>query len=179
MKSGRKKGSIPWNKGKTNIYSKETLMKLRLANKEKHYSPLTEFKKGISASPNTQFKKGNKPLAPFIKGQRAWNRGKRGFWTAGKRNWQWKGGISSINEKIKHSIPYSEWRRKVYQRDNYECVVCLTKKNLQPHHIIPFSVDKSQRFDVRNGLTLCKQHHFDKGLGLHKNIPRIRNKKSV
>jgi len=39
-----KKGQVPWNKGKAR--SEETKKKISLANKGKHYSKSTEFKKG-------------------------------------------------------------------------------------------------------------------------------------
>jgi len=41
-----KKKHAPWNKGKLGVYSKEALKKMSLANKGKHLSPATEFKKG-------------------------------------------------------------------------------------------------------------------------------------
>ena len=40
------KGSIPWNKNKSGIYSEEYLKKMSLDKKGKHFSPKTEFKKG-------------------------------------------------------------------------------------------------------------------------------------
>jgi len=40
------KGRIPWNKGKTNVYSEETLNRMSRSKKGKHYSPETELKKG-------------------------------------------------------------------------------------------------------------------------------------
>lgn len=43
-----KKGSIPWNKGKTGVYSEETLKAMRMTKKGRHLSPETEFKKGYT-----------------------------------------------------------------------------------------------------------------------------------
>lgn len=42
-----KKRYIPWNKGKHGIYSEETRKRMGIANKGKHRSPATEFKKGL------------------------------------------------------------------------------------------------------------------------------------
>lgn len=39
-----KKGQIPWNKNKTGIYSKETIRKMSLANKDKKFSKETRRK---------------------------------------------------------------------------------------------------------------------------------------
>lgn len=41
-----RKGLIPWNKGKTGIYSESVLKRMSDAKKGKHISPNTEFKKG-------------------------------------------------------------------------------------------------------------------------------------
>jgi hypothetical protein len=53
--SKSKKGSIPWNKGKTNVYSEETLNKIREARKRqinpmlgKHHSEETKKKIGLT-----------------------------------------------------------------------------------------------------------------------------------
>lgn len=39
-------GNVPWNKGKKNIYSQETLNKMSNSRKGKHYPKLSEAKKG-------------------------------------------------------------------------------------------------------------------------------------
>lgn len=39
-------GNTPWNKGKTGVYSEETLKKMSDSKKGKHFSPETQFKKG-------------------------------------------------------------------------------------------------------------------------------------
>lgn len=61
------------------------------------------------------------------------------------------------------SARYIEWRKSVLSRDNYTCRSCGTKNNLQAHHIIHW-VDsrnnKNIRYDVDNGITLCKECHL-------------------
>jgi hypothetical protein len=52
-KAGRKKGCIPWNKGKKCPWAKNNPQIFK-----KGIHPLTEFKKGQHASPETEFKKG-------------------------------------------------------------------------------------------------------------------------
>jgi hypothetical protein len=56
---------------------------------------------------------------------------------------------------------YKEWRKKVYSRDNFMCQWpgCNQKKKLNAHHIQPWAHHPSLRFEVRNGITLCKAHH--------------------
>jgi hypothetical protein len=92
----------------------------------------------------------------------------------GEKSYRWKGGITSINRRIKSSGAWKDWRKQVFERDNYECVCCGIsglKIELHPHHIIPISIDRTQSFNVNNGLTLCKECHLDKNLGLHVDVP--------
>lgn len=54
---------------------------------------------------------------------------------------------------------YFAWRTKVLNRDHRKCVICGLKKNLEAHHIIPWSKSVKFRFLVANGITLCRRHH--------------------
>ena len=80
---------------------------------------------------------------------------------SGENNFNWKGGINSENDKIRHSIEYKEWRKLVYQRDNFTCQCCgdNTGGNLQAHHIYNFSDHIELRFNVDFGITLCDKCH--------------------
>lgn len=54
----------------------------------------------------------------------------------------------------------NRWRKAVYERDNYTCKACSkVGGHLVAHHIVPYSTNKSLRFDVNNGTTLCKTCH--------------------
>ena len=53
------------------------------------------------------------------------------------------------------------WKKKVKDRDNWECQVCkkkLKKNNCHAHHILPRQL-KGLRWDIHNGITLCYPHH--------------------
>ena len=66
---------------------------------------------------------------------------------------------------IRRSSEYQKWRKAVFKRDNYICQECLKKGNyLEAHHIKPFANYPDLRFEIENGLTLCKD--------CHKKIPR-------
>lgn len=81
-------------------------------------------------------------------------------------HWNWKGGITSENKKIRNSPKMKAWIKKVYSRDNYTCQKCNKKSGkLNAHHINPFSTYPSLRFEISNGITLCKSCHIE----LHKN----------
>mgnify|MGYP001609687887 CR=1 FL=1 len=78
----------------------------------------------------------------------------------GEKSSLWKGGISPINTMIRASFEYKEWRKKVFERDNYICVLCKAKgKYLNADHIKPFSLYPKLRFEVNNGRTLCIDCH--------------------
>ena len=65
-----------------------------------------------------------------------------------------------INKASKKRITVKEETyNKVMQRDNYKCRLCGTSLNLQLHHIIYRSEDKSKINDVNNCIMLCVEHH--------------------
>ena len=56
---------------------------------------------------------------------------------------------------------YKDWRRKVYKRDGRKCQMpgCNSKYKIQAHHIKKWSRAASLRYDIDNGITLCKSCH--------------------
>ena|SRR3990167_835905 len=64
--------------------------------------------------------------------------------------------VRSRNYKDKK---YVAWRKKVYTRDNYTCVMCGTKTTLEAHHIKKWSDSVNLRYTVSSGCTLCKKCH--------------------
>lgn len=51
------------------------------------------------------------------------------------------------------------WRTAVYERDGYKCRDCGAKGDLNAHHVQPWALSLPSRFDVENGLTLCRECH--------------------
>lgn len=79
----------------------------------------------------------------------------------GSSNPAWKGGVKSLNLKIRHSKEYRIWRAAVFLRDNYICQHCHSKnEQLQADHIKPFSLYPELRFSIDNGRTLCFSCHL-------------------
>lgn len=66
-------------------------------------------------------------------------------------------------EQRRDMVKQKEWSQKVYERDNYTCQKCGDSKggNLNAHHIIPHSRDRSKAWDLDNGITLCKTCHYE------------------
>jgi hypothetical protein len=79
----------------------------------------------------------------------------------GSGNGMWKGGITSPNQLVRQSRQYRAWREMVFLRDNWTCQVCMIRGHiLHPHHFHSFARYPEQRFDVSNGITMCKRCHY-------------------
>jgi Restriction endonuclease len=62
--------------------------------------------------------------------------------------------------EIRASGKYHEWRKAVFQRDDYTCQVCGKRGvKLNAHHIKPFATHHELRMDIDNGITLCEKCH--------------------
>ena len=76
---------------------------------------------------------------------------------------RWKGG-SDINGFYRQSNEYKEWRKSVFIKAKYACQCCGVKGDrntqLHAHHIYNFAKYKDLRFDVDNGICLCKECHY-------------------
>lgn len=63
--------------------------------------------------------------------------------------------------------PAIEWRKRVFKRDKHTCVVCGYKGNeINAHHLDGWNWCEERRFDITNGVTLCKACHIK----FHKNF---------
>jgi 5-methylcytosine-specific restriction endonuclease McrA len=91
--------------------------------------------------------------------------GKPKLLNRGERSNLWKGGVTSINAKIRTSLEYKIWRRAVFERDKYTCIWCGMKSGngkaaiLNADHIKPFYEYPELRFAIDNGRTLCIECH--------------------
>lgn len=94
-----------------------------------------------------------------------------------EKHWNWQGGITTENHKIRDSKEYKEWRIKVFQRDRFTCIVCgyrsMKPRDIRADHIKPFSLFPDLRFELSNGRTLCIPCDMKYGWQLFKeNNPR-------
>lgn len=77
---------------------------------------------------------------------------------------------------------YADWRTLVFIRDDFTCKLCgQNGGELEAHHIKTFNQYPKLRFEVSNGITLCKQchkkHHKEDGNGRKKNVHQENNSK--
>ena len=92
----------------------------------------------------------------------------------GERHYNWKGGVTKLGHKIRHSAKFYQWRKDVFSRDNWTCVWCNQRGvELHPDHIKKLSLivqehqiqtmiqayDCIELWDVNNGRTLCVKCH--------------------
>ena len=135
--------------------------------------------------------KNNGSTGRFEKGQKAWNKGVKLNKDQRKNMGRPVGAKHTEETKRKMSLTRrgkgasrlswnsKEWRRKVFKRDNYICVECgaIEKQNLNSHHIIPWKDNDKLRFEVDNGMTLCKSCHGKKEGFQKGNVPWSKDKK--
>ena len=81
----------------------------------------------------------------------------------GKNHWNWKGGITPENQKLRNTKEYKEWRLEVYRRDHFACQDCgkhCNRKNIVAHHIKDWKHYPELRYVVSNGITYCRSCHI-------------------
>lgn len=77
-----------------------------------------------------------------------------------ENNPNWKGGSRREHKILYGSRFYKEWRKSVFERDNYTCQTCGEKGGyIEAHHLKEWCNYPELRFDVNNGIALCKKCH--------------------
>jgi hypothetical protein len=152
---GFKKGQISWNKNKSAPWAKNLPQR---------------FKKGcIPWNKGKKQKMPEMPKCPVcgitLKSKKSKNCAKHFSITHRKKLSKnncpfWKGGITQINQQIRTSFDFKQWRKSVFEYDNYTCWICETMGiKLHAHHLMNFSKYPKLRFAKKNGITLCEFCH--------------------
>ena len=80
--------------------------------------------------------------------------------TSKENHYNWLGGITAETRRIRNHSEYLKWAKDIKKRDEYQCQICGEVGGaLNSHHIKPFSKYPELRFDINNGITLCKECH--------------------
>ena len=92
-------------------------------------------------------------------GKEGWNKGNIGF-LAGEKHYNWKGGITSENVKLRQVFK-EHIQKQVFQRDDFTCQICSVRGGyLQVDHIKSWKDYPELRFDLDNCRTLCMACHY-------------------
>lgn len=92
----------------------------------------------------------------------------------GEKRWNWKGGITPLTQSIRASFKSRQWRCDVFERDNYACILCHQKGELNADHYpksfaqifhenkiisLEQALACEEFWNINNGRTLCKECH--------------------
>lgn len=80
----------------------------------------------------------------------------------GDKHPMWRSDLTDDERENRRDVNAQKaWREQIFERDSYACQAChdTSGGNLNAHHIIPHSRDKSVAWDLDNGITLCKSCH--------------------
>jgi hypothetical protein len=79
----------------------------------------------------------------------------------GEANPNWRGGKRNERKKAMATFEYRDWRKSVFERDNYTCVCCGVRGvYIEADHIKPWCAFPELRYDINNGRTLCRPCHL-------------------
>ena len=185
MSRGREKGCLTWMKGK--YHTKNAIRKIKQARAkqiitEKHKQNLSIANKGQipwikgkkhsieSRKKMSESRKSKIFSETHRKNLSNSSRGKPKPWFLGQNHPNWKGGKWKYyrNREMGQS-EYINWRRLVFQRDGFTCQYCgEIGGDLNAHHKKRWKDYPELRYEVDNGITLCKFCHIE----LHKKIQR-------
>lgn len=104
-----------------------------------------------------QYRTGKENTGRFKKGHIPWIKDKKGVKPRTEPKYKKKG--RPLTSETRYSLKFDIWGLHVKQRDSYTCRRCGRKEDLHAHHIVPWKVDESKRFDLDNGITLCRTCH--------------------
>lgn len=158
---GMKRLKLPWNKGlkmpmisgqNHPMWGKHHTSEAKEKNRQAHLG------KGHPQTMETRLK-----ISQAHKGMKFTEEHRRNIGLAAKGRIPWNKGRRNgkYNEKtlIMQSEEYKNWRRKVFERDHFQCQWCGKKQRLEADHILPFAYFPKYRFYLDNGRTLCVECH--------------------
>lgn len=79
----------------------------------------------------------------------------------GETNPNYNPNIPLQERNGKRGYAITRWATQVKRRDDFTCQVCGSKQKLIAHHLNSYKSDKENRYNVENGITLCRECHTD------------------
>ncbi len=173
IRQARLKIGSPWNIGRK--CSEETRRKIgeksRISSKGRKHSEETKRKIGNTHRGMKRSKEARENISKSLRGRPKYHK-------RGPNSSNWKGGITPLNNEIRSCLKYVEWRRNIFYRDRWHCVLCgkrpLGKYGIQADHF-PISFHKIIKknkikslhnaikcpdlWNIDNGRTLCRDCH--------------------
>lgn len=74
-----------------------------------------------------------------------------------------------LDRLARYSVEAKQWRKSVFERDNYTCQKCSVRGTyLEADHIKPFAYYPELRYEISNGRTLCRPCHNKTKVGSKK-----------
>ena len=129
----------------------------------------------------SRIKKGKMPkFIPTFKGLKHTDkyRKKMSKRLKGENHYNWKGGITSLRQQIRHLFEYRQWRSDIFTRDDFTCILCGQRGGWieADHYPKRFStifhenkikslekaLNCEEFWNINNGRTLCWKCHHDK-----------------
>lgn len=97
------------------------------------------------------------------KNRTAWNKGltakEDNRISAGDKSPHWRGGVTSRDVYQRKKFR-KLMQKQIFERDNYTCQMCGSKKDLQVDHIQSWAEYVELRFNMDNCRTLCAKCHY-------------------
>jgi hypothetical protein len=84
--------------------------------------------------------------------------------TSGPNNWKYKHDLTEEErERGRLDSRLRVWKNDIKRRDGFKCNLCLDNKggNLVSHHLDGYNWNKKLRYELSNGITLCKPCHLE------------------
>ena len=147
----RKKKALPFEAVKTRIESVENykLLSEEYVNCYSKLEILHKFCGDVFQMCWNNFQQGQRCPGCWFKNNR------------GENHSSWNPNLTDDDrEKSRNCPELTKWRKAVLEHDNDTCQKCKVKGGeLEAHHILPWALFPELRFEVENGITLCKTCH--------------------